>query len=566
MWVDLKGRQRPFKAGLPLLVLRTTFMAILLPLALAALCVALVLRTLGSREKGLPPGPPTIPLLGNLHIFPTEFAHYKFTEWAREYGGLFSLKIGPSTAVVLTDVAAVKELMDKRSAITVDRPRIHAADRVTGGLHMGFARATQSWKTLRKAAGTILTPQASARHLPIQRAEATQLLHNILHSPQESRFITFYTNIQRFSVSVILSVLYGKRVPRFETPEITGFFAVMHEWNQLLGPGATPPIDIIPLLNWVPERWAKWKRDCNRVRSLQRAHYFGLLDNTRERLRQGKENGSYLEEILARQGALGIDDEMAGYFAGALLEAGAETTSSFLHSLILVLIAYPEAQRKAQEEIDRIVGEDRMPTLDDLDRLPYIRALILETHRFRPVAPLSIPHATIDALEYQGYIIPKGATIFVNLWGIFHDPALYDKPDDFVPERYLLTENGTKPEVDGSGLRHSLPFGFGRRMCPGIHLAQNSINLNTMNLLWAFNFNPDIDADGKPVPADLFAYTKGISAAPLPFKCRITPRTPQKAKIIEHEFIEAADTFSKFEVGLSPEDKEFVAKSRATVG
>ncbi|KAF8176366.1 cytochrome P450, partial [Mycena galopus ATCC 62051] len=483
-----------------------------------------------------------------------------FTEWARRYGGIYSLKVGPGTVVVLTDLAAIKELMEKRSGSTVDRPPMHVADLVTGGLSIGLARYGESWRTLRRTAHAILTPEASARHLPIQQAEASQLLHDILRQPQ-----SFYTHIRRYSNSVILSVLYGKRAPRYETPETTALFCVIHEWSRVLEPGATPPVDLIPLLKYVPERWAKWKRDCAKIRKLQRDLYFGLLDETKGRLSRGDENGSYMEEILTRQEELGMDREMTGYLGAALIEGGTDTTSHYLQSLILALTAYPDAQRKAHEEIDRVVGEHRMPTLEDLEEMPYIRAMILEVHRFRPVAPLLLPHSALTAEEYNGFIIPQGATIFVNVWGIFHDPELYNDPESFIPERYLLTENGTKPGVDGSDLRSNFPFGVGRRICSGIHLAQNSINLNAMNLVWAFDFTTDTDADGNAIKLDTFDYEKGVLTGPRPFKCKITPRSAERAELIEREFLEAADTFSKFEFGLSAEDQEFVAKSRAAV-
>ncbi|KAF7333381.1 Cytochrome p450 [Mycena venus] len=393
---------------------------------LLALCVAVLLGKVGSRESGLPPGPPIVPVLGNAHIFPTEFAHYKFTEWARKYGGIFSLKVGPSTVVVLIDVAAVKELLDKRSATTWDRPPIHITECITGGLHMVLARSTSPWKILRKATGAILTAQATEQHLPIQQAEATQLLYDILRSPQA---IFLYRHLPLLVLSHPVSAL-RKAGPAIQYPG-------------------------------------------------------------------GEGNGSYMEEVVAREQELGMDDEMTSYFGSSLLETGSETTSTYLQSLILALVAYPEVQEKAHEEIDHVVGKDRMPTLDDLENMPYIRAMILETHRFRPVIPLGIPHSTLVAEEYQGHIIPKGATIFVN-------------------------------------------------------------NINAINLLWAFDFKPDIDADGNPI--------MGIANAPQPFKCLITPRSTEKAKIIEREFLDAADTFSKFEVDLNDEDKEYVSKLRAYAG
>ncbi|KAL0069963.1 hypothetical protein AAF712_002859 [Marasmius tenuissimus] len=361
-----------------------------------------------------------------------------------------------------------------------------------------------------------------------------------------------------------MSVLYGKRCPRYETPETTAFFIAQHEWELLLEPGATPPLDLLPFLQKVPERWANWKRDVRQCRKHQRDLYFGLLDETKERMDKGEENGSYMEEVIRRQEEFEMDREMMGYLGGVLIEGGSDTTSSFLQSVVLAMIAFPEAQKKAHAELDRVIGPHRLPTLDDLPELPYIRAIIQETQRFRPVAPLAIPHATTAPEEYKAYFIPEGSTIFVNIWGIFHDPELYDDPDTFNPDRYLLTENGTKPGVDGSDLRSNLGFGCGRRICPGIHLAQNSINLNTMRLLWAFDFARATDPKtGELIDVNVNDYLKGILTAPCPFRASITPRSTEVVGIIEREFHEATDTFSKFEFGLSAEDKSYLGRYRS---
>ncbi|KAJ7305654.1 cytochrome P450 [Mycena albidolilacea] len=249
---------------------------------------------------------------------------------------------------------------------------------------------------------------------------------------------------------------------------------MMNDWTALLELGAVLPIDAIPILKLIPERWAKWKLECKWISNLQHARYFGLVEETRERMRQNQHNGSFMEDILECQSELGMDDEMTGS------------------------LCWPcESQKKAHEEIDRVVGEDRMPTLEDLGQMPYIRAIISETHRWRPIAPLGLPHRALAPEEYQGYLIPKGTTIFVNMWGIFHDPVLYDNPEDFVLERYPLSENGTKPGVDGSHLKPTFSFGFGR-------------NLNAMNLLWAFDFKPDIGINGHPILVDIFACRKAL--------------------------------------------------------
>ncbi|KAK0229095.1 cytochrome P450 [Armillaria nabsnona] len=523
-------------------------------IALFVWAVVKVIR-IGHRESGLPPGPPTVPVLGNLNIFPAENVHHKFTQWAKVYGGIYSLKVGSGTLIIITSPIVVKELMDGRSASTSDRPPHYMGTLITGGSNIVLKENSKVWRTLRKAIHTMLASQASLEHLVIQKTEAAQLMYDILRSPED-----FFTHIRRYSNSVMLSVLYGKRCPRYESPEAKAFYTVNHLWNHALEPGAHPPLDLLPFLRYLP---GSWKDLCKQVRTLQRQLYFGLLDECQTRLQRGQETDCFIENVLQNQKFFGMDRELTGYLGGALIEGGSDTTSSFLHSLILALTAFPEVQRKAQEEIDRVLGGQRIPTLDDFTSLPYVQAVIKETHRFRPVAPLAIPHAMTVTETYRGYTIPKGATIFVNTWGMFHDPDAFENPEDFDPGRYLITERGTKPGVDDRCYRSTLAFGSGRRICPGINFANNSLALNAMNLIWAFQFSPPLDAaTGTPLPVDIFAYSKGVTTAPYPFQCQITPRSDLKAKLIKAAFLDATDIFVRFESSISAEDKEWVKNYR----
>ncbi|ESK85931.1 cytochrome [Moniliophthora roreri MCA 2997] len=518
--------------------------------------VSKILRV-GRRESYLPPGPPTIPILGNLHMFPTASPYIKFAEWGQQYGDIYSLKISSGTAIVINSMETATELLDKRGAATADRPKLHMVDKVTGGLHLAFGRYSDTWRVLRKAAHTILTPKAVEKHLPIQVAEATQVLYDFLTNPDD-----FFKNLGRYSNSVVMSVLFGKRCPRFETHESTAFFEAMELWNLCTSLTAVPPVDLLPFLDYIPERWAWWKGLAAKTRQKQRALYFGLVDECEQRMKRGEENGSYFEEILTKQKELGLDREMIGYLGAVLLEGGTETTTSFLKYLVMALVSFPDVQRKAQVEIDRVVGEERMPSLADVKDLPYMRALIKEIHRFRPVIPLA-PHATMTDEEYHGFAIPKGTTIFANTYGILHNPRDFDDPDMFNPDRYLLNEYGIKEGVDPSPFRDNITFGYGRRACPGIHLVENSLNLNTMNLIWAFDFKTAKDSMGNEIPVSLDHYEKnGLLPTPLPFKCQIKPRNQSVVNIVEREFKEATETFVKFERDLVPADKKWVDESR----
>ncbi|THV01080.1 cytochrome P450 [Dendrothele bispora CBS 962.96] len=501
------------------------------------------LARVGRRESTLPPGPPTVPLLGNVNIFPKEFAFFKFTEWAREYGDLYSLKIGPDTTIVITSMKAVKELMEQQSSLTSNRPKSYMMDVTYEDHYAAMMNYNETWRLLRKSMHSILTPSGAVEHQPIQAAESTQLIYDLLHSPEE-----LYTHIRRYSTSVITSIIFGKRFPQYDCPEVGGIFGALEVAAAVTEHGAHPPIDQLPFLNYIPERWASWKQQAKLCNKLLCRIYFHLLSLCEERIQRGEENGCFLEGVIENQEKYGLTRKMIGYLGGVLLDGGAHTTSAFLQSMILCLMAFPEAQKRAHEELDRVVGEGRAPRLDDFDNLPYCQALINEIHRFRPVAPLGMPHATSKEVRYRNYVLPRGTVVFVNIWGIYHDPDVYEDPETFNPGRYLQNEFGTKPGVDVSDFRNNIVFGNGRRMCPGMHLANTSLALNVMNLLWAFEFSPAIDPrTGEHIPVGLFNYEKGSFYAPAPFSCTIKPRSSARTQIIETEYAAARTVFEKFE-------------------
>ncbi|KAG8970429.1 hypothetical protein FRC03_008626 [Tulasnella sp. 419] len=178
--------------------------------------------------------------------------------------------------------------------------------------------------------------------------------------------------------------------------------------------------------------------------------------------------------------------------AGNLLIGAAHTTVGLLHWVVLLASIHQDKQEKIREELDRVVGPDRIPDDKDLPKLPYLRAFIREVLRFRPVLPLAIPHAAGEDQLYRGYLIPKGCTIILNLWAILHDPNLFEDPDVFNPDRYINIEAG---KADLYKKLESLPFGTGRRICPGMSLANRMVELTVASLIWGFHFSPRREGD-----------------------------------------------------------------------
>jgi cytochrome P450 len=173
----------------------------------------------------------------------------------------------------------------------------------------------------------------------------------------------------------------------------------------------------------------------------------------------------------------------------------------------LAMVAFPEVQRRAQAELDAVVGRARLPTFADAPQLPYVRAIIREVLRWRPSLPLGLPHAAAEDDWYEGMFIPKGAKCIANIWQCNHDRAIFgDDADEFRPERHLGENGELLPGPKETIQEGHVSFGFGRRVCVGKHLANESLFIRTAMILWAAIIKCARDENGKEVPPDTNAF------------------------------------------------------------
>jgi hypothetical protein len=238
---------------------------------------------------------------------------------------------------------------------------------------------------------------------------------------------------------------------------------------------------------------------------------------------------------------------------------------------IQAMACFPDVQKKAQDEIDRLVGSDRLPTMADEPQLPYIRAMIKETLRWMPTTITgAVPHATTKEDEYMGYTIPKGASVMLNVWAIHMDENRHPNPREFRPERYEgddLNAADSAANPDASKRDH-FTFGSGRRIwylplfndankfSQGMHIGERSLFLGMSRMLWGFNITPKI-RDGKPVPINPDQLTQGFVCMPDTFECDITPRNEKRARMMrddwrktKKEFVDPASEQLKEDVTL----------------
>lgn len=246
---------------------------------------------------------------------------------------------------------------------------------------------------------------------------------------------------------------------------------------------------------------------------------------------------------------LGYEDEKVIKLVTAAMYAGAaETTISSLSTFVLAMLKFPEVQRTAQEEIDRVIGKDRLPDYEDRERLPYVDALAKEALRWWPVAPLGVPHRTDEDIEFRGYFIPKSSIVVPGVWWFLHDPEVYRDPELFDPTRFLPPRNEPDPST--------VAFGFGRRICPGRFLADASIFLTLAQMLATFDMQKAVDADGNVIepPAES---TPGTVDNPKPFPYRLTPRSEAHRELIRS--VESEHPWERSDAG-NLGNKEFLQR------
>ena len=191
----------------------------------------------------------------------------------------------------------------------------------------------------------------------------------------------------------------------------------------------------------------------------------------------------------------------------------------------LAMMVYPEIQKKASEEVDRVIGRRRLPVAADRDKLPYIMAMMKETHRWHLVLPLGLPHSNIAEDVFRGYRIPKGSILLPNNWHFTHDPEVYPDPMVFKPERHLDTPTH-KAEPDP----RKFIFGYGRRICPGRYVADNALFITIAQSLAVFDITKPTE-DGKTIEPKV-EFEPGILSHPLPYRCSIKPKSKAHEDLI----------------------------------
>ncbi|KZT57869.1 cytochrome P450 [Calocera cornea HHB12733] len=491
---------------------------------LLALALSRFLQQPRSGNIIMPPGPPGLPLLGNALQLPREFLHYKFVEWAKEYGPVFSLNVAGKPWLVVNNWKTAADILDRRSAVTSDRlPSIKSQQFLARNNAMVGGPHGPLWRLFRKGTHESLNIRACSAYCSMQEEEAGHTVRGLLEHPE----LPIEVHMSRTASSVVWRVLYGG--DSLPLNQYHGGQRIEKMMDYLLKANLplNSVVDTFPFLRpvianskWLRRRADEWYEEmtaifnqfydesCSRTVSTGSDSYRSTCKIFQAMVEK--------EEITKVRGAWSV---------GTTFMAGQDTTATQMRWFVQAMMLYPEVAKKAHEELDRVV-RDRPPTFGDRENLPYIQAVVKEVLRWRPSAPLSIPHYSSEEFEYNGYVIPKGTFILDNIWATLHDPELYPDPSTFNPSRFL-DEHGQVRAAPLDTHDDLLGFGHGRRVCPGKDLAVNSMYILIATLLWALEFKLPVDESGKEVVPDPMEMVDiFIAVHPKSFKFNVAPRFP----------------------------------------
>ncbi|XP_054782240.1 geraniol 8-hydroxylase-like isoform X1 [Prosopis cineraria] len=437
-----------------------------------------------------PPGPRPLPIIGNILELGT-LPHQSLTNLSRTYGPVMTLKLGRTTTVVISSPQAAKEVLQKKdhafSFRTIpDTIRAHDHDQIS----VVWMPPSSQWRVLKRIC---VTEVFSAHRLDSTQTRRQRKLQDLLNYVDE-----FCRNGEALDISdaVFTTVLnsisntfFSMDLARYTSDKSQEFKDII--WGIMEEAGRPNVVDFFPVLRVL---------DPQRARSRMMSHFgklFAFFDGLiEERLRfvglemEFKRFNDVLDslmQLMMNENPQVSRPQVLHLFLD-LFVAGIDTTSSTIEWAMAELLRNPEKMKIAKDELRQILREDEQLEEFHISRLPFLRAIVKETMRLHPSLPLLVPHKTEDEAELCGcFVVPKNAHVLINAWAIGRDPNVYDDPNQFKPERFMDNE------IDFKGHDFELiPFGAGRRICPGLPLANRTVHIVLASLLYHYDWkNPN---------------------------------------------------------------------------
>ncbi|XP_010027781.2 cytochrome P450 71AU50 [Eucalyptus grandis] len=461
----------------------------------------LLLRALPWKRKSkkkLPPGPIGYPILGNLPLL-GQNPHHDLHKLAQKYGPLMYLRLGFVHTIVVSSPELAEQFLKTHDLVFASRPPHEASKHISYEQRsLAFAPYGPYWRNIRKMCTLELLSNAKINSFKSMRREEVGLLVNFLKdAAHDHTAIDLSSKIFSLSADMSCRMVFGKKYMDKEFDE-RGFKAVIQEGMVL---GATPNIgDYVPYLaRFDLQGLTKRMKAVSKVFD---AFFEKIIDEHMKSMKEEGESKDFVDVMLGfmglNEGEYHIDRPHIKAIILDMLSGSMDTSATAIDWAMTELVRHPSAMKRVQDELEKAVGMNRAVEESDLEGLHYLDMVIKETMRLHPVAPLLLPHEATEDCTVNGFHIPLKSRVIVNVWSIGRDPKVWTThdPEEFIPERFL----GSSMDVKGRDFQ-LLPFGAGRRGCPGMQLGLTIVRFVLAQLVHCFDW--DLPAGISPSELDM---------------------------------------------------------------
>ncbi|CAN6449343.1 unnamed protein product [Victoria cruziana] len=470
------------------------------------------------------------PIVGHLGLVSgTTPLHRTLAALSKKHGPLFTLRLGQMRVLVVSSMEIAEECFTTNDRAFASRPPLQSSKWLGYSYAMfGLAPYGSYWREARKITTLELLSNRRLELLKhIRVEEVGSLVRGLYHSCGGNHPVDMNRRLSGLSMNIILRMVAGKRYFNLDGEdqrdgEAEEFQKVIREFFHLLG--VLTVSDAIPWLEWldVDGHIKAMKRVKKKMEGISSAWLVEHRQGEGYRL-QEEANNDFIDVLIKEVEVSHLSDKhhtdtIIEATAIMLVAAATDTTSLTLEWTLAALLNNPQALQKAQEELDSRIGRERQAEESDIKNLPYLQAVLKESMRLYPAAPMLGPHQSMEPIRLGGYNIPPGTTLFVNNWKILRDPMLWMDPEEFQPERFLTSHK----DIGFAGRSFDfMPFGSGRRMCPGWTMALQVLHLTLARLLHSFEWSTPMNE-----PVDMTEAFGLTMAKAIPLKVCMKPRLP----------------------------------------
>nr|ADD84654.1 CYP71D175 [Scoparia dulcis] len=442
----------------------------------------------------LPPSPWKLPLIGHLHHLAGRLPHRCFQEFSTKYGPIMHFKLGGVTTIVVSSPDLAKEVLKVQDPTFTDKPEMIAAEILWYNSSLSFSQYGDYWRQMRKICMIELLSVKNVRSFGlIRNDEVSRLAHSIVgDSGNRGTLVDLTEEVAKMTSSIICRAAFG-RVCRDKEKMIEMLKDGIALLSGLDVCDLYPSSKMLKAMSWNRVRLLKMRRKLDPILdgiiAEHRRNRAEKLDSSGN-IGNGEFGNEDLIDVLIRHMESGelefpITDDNIKAMIYDIFAAGTETASTTINWIMAELMRHPNVMAKAQSEIRQTLKENTTFGETEVQKLKYLKLVIKEGLRLHPPVPL-IPRVCRNDTEIKGYFIPARSRVPVNSWAIGRDPRIWPDPESFIPERF---EDMNHSSIDFNG-NHAeyIPFGAGRRMCPGMNFGLASVELPLAHLLYHFEW------------------------------------------------------------------------------